>query len=546
MSAICFINNNSLHAQDSTQTKYLKKKVFNDDDFKSWYHKDLVEDTIPGISLDKAYRDILYNRKGKEVIVAVIDTKLDIHHEDLKDQIWVNTDEIPDNNIDDDKNGYIDDINGWDFLSNSKGEFVKYANLECMRVIRKFDSIFADKTEANISKIQKENFAIYQRAKKEYLHRKDEAEDYIKHADNWLNDYYPNAKKTLKKFFPNGEYNILQLDSLLIIKANDSVESHHIKVIRSAMKYDITPEYYAKWRDITKDELNIMLNFKFNEREMIGDNPEDISDTYYGSNKVYGDVPFQHATEVAGVLAAARKNNLGIKGISDNIKIMPVVMVASGDEHDKDVALAIRYAIDNGASIINMSWGKSFSLHKEWVYDAIKYAAEKDVLLVTGSGNSNENSDNEISFPNDYVDKKEIVDNFIVVGASGYFLDKRLTASFSNYGKKTIDIFAPGNKIYTTEANKEYVYSRGTSLASPIVAGVGALIRSYYPDLSATQVKQIILQSGMSYDMNVRVYQKDETQKLVPFSELSKSGKIVNAYNALIMADNISKKKNKK
>jgi len=543
---ISFITSNTLVAQVLNQGKILKNKKLSNDDFKDWFHKDIEKDTIPGISLERAYKELLKNREGLEVVVAVIDTKLDIHHEDIKDQIWVNIDEIPDNNIDDDKNGYIDDVNGWDFLSNTKGEFIKYANLECMRVIRKFDTIFADRAGDAISETQKANFAIYQRAKKEYLQRKDNAEDYIKSADNWLNDYYPNAKKALEKFFPDGDYNISQLDSLLIIKTDDSIQNHHIKVIRTALKYDLTPELYTKWRNITQNELSTMLNIEFNERKIMGDNPEDILDNSYGHNQVYGDVPFQHAISVSGVLAATRSTNLGIMGISDNIKIMPVVMVASGDEHDKDIALAIRYAVDNGAQIINMSWGKNFSTHEDWVQDAIKYAADKDVLLVKVAGNGSRSIDANKYYPRDYLNNKEIVNNFIVVGASSYFLDKRLIASFSNYGKKNVDIFAPGYKVYTTEINNEYAYSSGTSIASPIVSGVAALLRSYYPNLSAVEVKNIILASGVSYEIDVRISKEGDSEELVPFSELSKSGKIVNAYNALIMADNISKKKNKK
>ncbi len=527
-----------LFAQDSLKTTYLQKKYFSDNDYKTWYHKDLKQDTIPGISLDRAYRELLLNKKGKEVIVAVIDTKLDIHHEDLKDQIWINKGEIPNNNIDDDKNGYIDDVNGWDFLSNSKGEFLKYANLECMRIIRKYKLDFDGREEKDLAPGKKEIFKIYQKAKKEYDHNIKESEDFIKSANLWLGEY-PKAKKTLKTLFPNENYKVPQLDSLIKLREKDSLTIHHVKFIRTAINNDITPKLYTKWRDDTEGDLKFMLNMDLKERKIIGDDAEDISDVHYGSNIVYGDVPFQHSTSVTGVLGAIRDNDLGINGISNNIKIMPVVMVASGDEHDKDVALAIRYAVDNGADVINMSWGKTFSLHKEWVYDAIKYAAKNDVLLVTASGNENKNADNEISFPNDNVDDKEIVNNFIVVGASSYFLNKKLTASFSDYGKNNVDVFAPGNKIYTTGINNTYEYSRGTSIASPLVAGIAALIKSYYPNLSAKQIKEIILESGVAYNIDVRVYQEDNSQKLMPFSKLSKSGKIVNAYNALVLADKI-------
>ncbi len=526
-----------------TFSEITKKQKLKEEELKSWHYKDIIEDTIPGISLDKAYRDLIKNKKGKEVIVAIIDTKLDIHHEDIKQQIWINTNEIADNGIDDDKNGYIDDINGWDFLSNPNGEYVTYEHLEAIRIAKKYSSTFEGKSLETISRNQKEAFILFEKAKEAIQEYSNDQKDFINYANDWL-DRYPKAKNNLKKIFPKEEYNISQLDSVINTTQKDSLTQSYLKMIKAAIRYDLTPEYYKKYRDQTEEELKTTVNIDFKERNIIGDNPEDILDISYGSNQVFGDVPFQHSTPVTGILAASRKNNLGSKGIlSKNIKIMPVVMVAAGDEHDKDVALAIKYAVDNGAKVINMSWGKEFSLHAEWVQDAIQYAAKNDVILVHGAGNDASNIDIYDHYPKDHINNKEIVHNYIVVGASSYTLDKKLIAYFSNYGKKNVDIFAPGYKMYTTQINNAYDFSMGTSIAAPVVSGVAALVRSYYPNLKAKEVKEILMKSGVSYNIDVEIKQEDGTKKLVPFSQLSKSGKIVNAYNALLLAEQISKSK---
>lgn len=517
-------------------TKQLSKE-----ELKTWYHKDFDTDTIPGVSLEKAYKEVLAKAKGKEIIVAVLDTKMDIHHEDLKDQIWINTDEIADNGIDDDENGYVDDIHGWDFLSNTKGEFVKYEHLESTRIVRKYNNVFKDKKTADIADNDKEAYALYTKAYKKW------EKDVIKNKETLKNikqtrEAIIQGKAFLDSVYPKKEYKITELDSLIKVHENDSIITNALSEFKVGIQYNLTEERLNKYIGSYQNRTQTMLNLDFDERTIPGDNADDINDNNYGSPIIYGDVPFQHATVVAGTLGAIRSNNVGMKGFSDNIKIMPVVMVASGDERDKDVALAIRYAVDNGAKVINMSWGKTLSQNEKWVNDAIKYAADKDVLLITAGGNENTNNDEVKYYLNDYdSDEKEFVDNFIVVGASTWDIQS-LRASFSNYGKKHVDVFAPGVDMYTTEyGTDKYTSSRGTSLASPVVSGIAGLIRSYYPNLSAKQVKEILLESGTSYDVIVEMKQEDGSVKQVPFSELSKSGKVVNAYNALILAEKMSK-----
>ena len=294
--------------------------------------------------------------------------------------------------------------------------------------------------------------------------------------------------------------------------------------------------------------LNYHLNIDFDGREKVGDNPYDITDLGYGNGNPKNLVKDEsHATHVAGIIAAKRDNSLGIKGVADNVSIMSIRVVPDGDEYDKDIALGIRYAVDNGAKIINASFGKSFSPNAEWVYDALKYAASKDVLFVLAAGNDGNNLDdpNNPNYPNDhqYIKGQEFTNNVITVGALTPYFGEDLMAVFSNYGAENVDVFAPGDDIYSTMPENEYEFQGGTSMAAPMVAGLAALIRSHYPQLSAAQVKKIIMESGIKPKLKVLV--AGDPDYVLPFEQLSKSGKMVNAYNALIMAEKVIKGKTK-
>ena len=495
-----------------------KKAPVSDTDLKRWSHLDIVTDTIPGMSVDRAYAEILKDKKGVKVIVGVIDSGVDIDHVDLKGMIWTNPKEIAGNGIDDDNNGYIDDIHGWNFLGDAENE-----NKELTRIVKKGD----DGSET------------YQLAKAEYDKELAEA------LDNKENvDFIFNADKTIADFLGNKDYTLEELKAVSSPKA-DILQSKYImiNIIGQA-----GPDFHSElneYKTQVYDQLNYSLNLEFDGRKMVGDNPEDIKDTNYGNNIVYGPNPTKenilHGTHVAGIIAQIRHNDLGGDGVANDVSILVVRAVPQGDEYDKDIALAIRYAVDNGAKIINGSFGKSYSPHKEWVYDAIKYAASKDVLIVHAAGNDGDNIDlpEYRNYPNDADDfGNDIANNMITVGALNYTYDGELVANFSNYGTVNVDVFAPGVKIYATVPNNEYKFEQGTSMASPNVAGVAALIRSYYPKLTAPQVKQILMDSGVASPLTVKL---GETKESRVFKDASKSGKMVNAYNALLMADKMSK-----
>lgn len=500
----------------------LKVTDLEGDALKTWSHADLLSDTIPGMSVEKAYRELIGKKRGQTVIVAVLDAGIDVDHEDLDDVMWVNRGERPGNNRDDDNNGYVDDIHGYNFLGESYNE-----QLEATRILRLKIGDAALQAKAK-EKVDKE-YAEAVQGKQQY--------EQILQA-------VTEADAGVKKHLGKTEYTKADVTA---IKTEDETLQRHKAILLQMYNYeDSIPELLEQVNEGIKyfsDQVNYHLNVTFNGREIVGDDPYDITDTNYGNgNPSPRADDEEHGTHVAGIIAAERNNGKGVNGVANNVKIMSIRAVPNGDEYDKDIALGIRYAVDNGAKIINGSFGKYFSPNAEWVYDAIKYAADNDVLLVFGSGNESLDldADTNKSYPNDYRESgKEFVDNVLEVGSLTASYGSEMISSFSNYGKQNVDVFAPGSEIYSTLPGNVYDFQSGTSMASPAVAGVAALIRSYYPKLSAPQVKKIIMESGLS--SKTAVILAGDASNSRPFAEASKSGKMVNAYNALIMADKVSK-----
>jgi cell wall-associated protease len=508
-------------AQISAPLNIKKVAPLNENELKRWSHLDIIKDTIPGMSVDRAYAELLKNKTGIKVIVGIVDSGVDIEHEDLKDVVWTNAKEIPGNGIDDDNNGYIDDIHGWNFL----GDITK-ENLEYERIIKNKNLVDAvtyqaakavnDKkiTDATSGKFRSEQMIVA------------------------LNE----SDATLAKHFGKSVYTI---DEVKAIISEEPVMQKSKATMQQMLSYNLPVADLKVAVQKQLDGFEALLkgdNLKTNYRRVVGDNPDDITDTKYGNNNVMGPDKNEilHGTHVAGIVAQLRNNNIGGDGVADNVQILTVRAVPDGDEYDKDIALGIRYAVDNGAKVINGSFGKSFSPHKQWVYDAIKYAEKKDVLIVHAAGNDAKDIDSYDNYPNDSDDKKtEFADNMITIGALNFEYGDKVVARFSNIGKVNVDVFAPGVKIYATTPNDTYKYLQGTSMASPNVAGVAALIRSYYPKLSASQVKHILMDSGVAITTDVVVGGKPTDVR--SFTALSQSGKIVNAYNALLMAEKMSK-----
>ena len=493
----------------------LKIQPLTEEEKENWGHLDLIQDTVPGMSVDKAYNEILKNRKGKDVIVAVLDSGIDIDHEDLKDQIWVNEDEIPNNGIDDDKNGFIDDVYGWNFLGDGYDE-----QLEFVRTLVKGDTSDPD----------------YKKAEKEY---QKEYEKYANYRANYTQilEQVTKADDIISAYLDSKEYTKADVDT---IKSEDQELSRAVNILKYVYSLDMESAQAFKDEinnDLIQinDRLDYNLNKDFKGRKN-GDDPDDYSKKIYGNNNVRpSEKGEKHGTHVAGIIAAVRNNGLGANGVANNVKIMSVRTVPNGDEYDKDVALAIRYAVDNGASIINTSFGKYYSPHSDWVRDAIAYAGKNDVLIVNAAGNETEDLDNKEVYPNDAVGVgPEVSNTFLSVGSIESSYGSKMVSTFSNFGKVNVDIFAPGGKIYSTVPFSEYEFLSGTSMAAPSTAGVAALIRSYFPKLSAAQVKKVIIDSGLPIKTKVMI--GGDSGNVKPYAELSRSGKIVNAYNALIFA----------
>ena len=502
----------------NAQTFTGKKGKLTEQQLQRWSHLDLAKDSIPGMSVDKMYAELIKDKKGKKVIVGIIDSGVDIEHEDLKSVLWTNKKEIAGNGIDDDKNGFIDDVHGWNFLGNDLHE-----TLEMTRIVKKGD----------------DGSATYKQAKAAYDKKYAEAMQ-----DKQQVDFIINVDKVVQKHLQKEVYTLEEVKAITTTEP----ELTNAKAVMTQILTNAGADFKGQieeYRKYVYDQLNYNLNLELDGRKAVGDNPEDIKNTKYGNNIVFGPDKEEalHGTHVAGIVAQTRNNNLGGDGIANNVEIMTIRAVPDGDEYDKDIALAIRYAVDNGAKVINGSFGKSYSPHKQWVFDAIKYAESKDVLIVHAAGNDGHDLDIEDykNYPNDSEDNKtEIASNFLSIGALSSTYGSKMVAGFSNYGSINVDIFAPGDKIYATVPNNKYKYEQGTSMASPNAAGVATLIRSYYPNLTAAQVKQILMDSGTPL---TNVVTLGETGEKRPFTNASKSGKIVNAYNALVMASQLSKKK---
>ncbi len=560
----------------------------------NWYNLDLVQNGYFGISTEKAYSELLKDLKPKKkIIVAVIDGGVDVNHEDLKEIIWTNTKEIAGNGIDDDGNGYVDDVHGWNFIGSKRGTLA-YDNLELIRIYKKLLPKYGSTIRSTVlDSTEKSEYALFTKVAAEFGKKYDDADQNYR--------YLFAINKVLDSVATVNHKKIPTLEEIELYKADDEMEENVKRIIRSgARKSGGFDKFYKEMKDAYK-EYDVMikynLNPKYDERSvLVGDNYTDSHERIYGNNDVTGPNA-DHGSHVSGIIGATRMNGIGINGISNNVVIMPVRVVPEGDERDKDVANGIRYAVDNGANIISMSFGKSYKWDKGVVDEAVKYAEKKGVLLVHAAGNDNVNVDLEENYPNKYYEGPEAIAyqkaieknkhvnipfkpltnqatdrtmadrrtggksvdldvlrnknlkridslraylphaaNWIEVGASSYKDDADLKASFSNYGKYNVDVFAPGFMIKSTTAGSKYDEFDGTSMAAPVVSGLAALVLSYYPDLKPAELRDIILKSVVKVDHKVR-YKNDRDESVkVPFTDICVSGGIVNAYNALKLA----------
>lgn len=520
---------------------------------KDWFLRDPEIDKVQGLSVEKAYSTLLKDKPSRTIIVAVIDSGVDFDHEDLKEVMWVNPKEIPGNGIDEDKNGYIDDIYGWNFIGGKNGN-VKQDTYELTREYVRLRGKYETIEEKKVAKKDKVEYEYWKVIKDRYTKYKAESETNYKSCTEQLTQYkafYQNLSDAISLVKTTYHIEVISPSMIDTLKNSDPkmrFAKYILSIIYEKEGPDAKPEDLAdelkyiidhngEVCDSYKTAMEYGYNLDFDPRSIVGDNYAVLNETGYGNNNVKGSVPV-HGTHVAGIIAANRKNDIGIKGIADNVKIMALRAVPNGDERDKDIANAIRYAVDNGAHIVNMSFGKDYSPQKEYVDQAVKYAEQKNVLLIHAAGNDNDDNDAKPSYPNRFYNDGKEAKNWIEVGASSWGADESLTAEFSNYGKKSVDFFAPGVEIYSTTPNNTYKEQNGTSMASPAVTGVAALLMSYFPELTAVQVKDILRESTRKFD-NLNVLKPGSTTEKVTLKELSISGGLVNAYEAVKLAISI-------
>ena len=496
-----------------------KKESLGEDERKFWPLMDLRNDSIAGMSVARAHAELIKDQKGEKVIVAVIDSGVDIEHPQLQEVIWINRDEVPNNNIDDDNNGYVDDRHGWNFLG--------AANLENMESVR-------------LQKKEKPGSEAYKKFEEKRLKSVESKKNEVVGIQDMLAQI-KESDSIIKLILGKEDYTL------------EEVEGYSPKTF--ALMEALIFQRFLEENLLTKSKLEIYLegaqtgvnahyNIAFDGRAVVGDDPDDINDTLYGNPNVIGPDKdaANHGTHVSGIIAAVQNNNPGNKSNFEGTEIMVLRAVPDGDEYDKDIALAIRYAVDNGAKIINTSFGKGYSPHKDWVWEAVRHAEKNDVLIINAAGNNGKNIDPgmEKTYITDEENGIELFTNFLTVGAVGHSYNEKQVASFSNFGAVNVDVFAPGDKIWSTVPREKYDFYSGTSMAAPNAAGVAAVIRSFFPKLKAFQVKKILMDSGLPMYPSLK---SPEGETLVNPRSLSASGKTINLYNALIYASNKSYKK---
>lgn len=487
----------------------------------NWYNLDLFDDKVLGASVNKAYQELLANKKVKKtIIVAVIDGGVDIYNMDLQGKIWINEREIPNNKIDDDDNGYVDDINGWNFIGNSKGENIDYETFEYTRIYE------LSGNDENFQKAKQ----LYEAELAKRMKERNELKK--------IEEKYNIAKLTIKVQTGIEINQYSDLKKVAFQTSNNYEVSDAYNFLIQMYKKGFSDKSLLAQKTRNYEFLEKYLNVDFNPRAIIGDNPNEINSYIYGNFDVKGPKA-NHGTSVAGVIAGIRGNSVGVDGIATNVKIMVLRTTPSGDERDKDVALAIKYAVENGADIINMSFGKQLSPQKHFVDDAIKLAERKNVLIIHACGNNGLNIDTNETFPSDYYLDKSEATNFLNVASSGIKKGKEIASKFSNYGQNHVDVFAPGENIISLDTSNTFSIHSGTSLSAPVVTGIAALILSYYPQLTPQELINILMESSLKFNKQ-RVLIPDLINKKrgkVKFSTLSKSGGIVNAYKAIQIAE---------
>jgi subtilisin family serine protease len=497
----------------------------------AWWLLDPEMDNVAGAAVERAYRELLAGREpARTVVVAIIDSGVDTAHVDLRPVLWRNPGEVAGTGRDDDGNGYPDDVYGWNFIGGPDGRNVDADTYELTRLyaacavpgdtepVPAAVGARGPGTEHDCDRIAAE-FREKRAETEEMLPRLREMAQVTemvwaileRHVGGDLTRDRVHAIATPRRDVMQARDIYLELDG-----------------------YGINPDLVRKEIERVGKRLEYSYDPAFDPRPIVGDDYEDVTERFYGNADVTGP-DAAHGTGVAGIVAAVRDNGSPVSGVASAARIMVIRAVPDGDERDKDVANAIRYAVDNGAHIINMSFGKGYSPQKAAVDAAVRYADERGVLLVHAAGNDARDLGTEDSFPSQFYLDGDTARHWIQVGASSWHGGDRLAAVFSNYGVGQVHVFAPGVDILSTAPGDEYEAASGTSFAAPVVSGLAALLMSYFPELSGADVRRIILESATPLGERTVLVPGDE-ERSVRFMELGATGGIVNAYEAVRMA----------
>jgi len=499
-----------------------------------WYHLARAERRIPGLATQKAYDTLLPNRAPQDtVVVAIIDSGVDIEHEDLSAEVWTNADEVPGNNEDDDGNGYVDDAHGWNFIGGPDGENVNQDTYELTRIYADLRARFQGVDSSAVAAEERAAYQRYQTIRAEFRDEKQQAQQRLRNVRK-TRDAVDMASTMLRKHLSTDTLTQAKVES---VSGSTRQVQRSRDVLMRLYRQGLSPSDVQEYYDALKRRVDYNYDPDFTPRSIVDDDYSDKAERIYGNSDVTGP-DAGHGTHVAGIVGATRTNDLGIRGVARGVRIMSVRAVPNGDERDKDVANAIRYAVDNGADVINMSFGKAYSPHKDVVDAAVRYADSSGVLMVHAAGNDGADVDSVSSFPTRYYESGGRADLWIEVGASSWKADSTLAAPFSNYGDETVDVFAPGDAIYSTTPNNAYERNSGTSMAAPMVSGLAALLMAHYPDLTAAQVREIVLDTAPRFrDVMVS---KPGSSTRVRFGTLSRTGAVVSAFEALQRAESIA------
>ena len=492
-----------------------------------WYHLDRVPRSGPGLNTEAAYQTVLQDRDPQDTVrVAIIDSGIDIEHEDLAAETWTNADEVPGNGVDDDGNGYVDDMHGWNFIGGPDGEHVNQDTYELTRLYADLRKRFADADSADVASTDREAYRRYRELKQTFQKKRKQAEQRLARVEK-AQTAVQNSVQILKKHL---ETDTLTAEVVRSVSSPQRTVQRAQKTLRYFYNQGLSPDDLREYKDQLERQVEYNYNPDFDPRPIVGDDYADKTGRQYGNNDVEGPDAI-HGTHVAGIVGATRQNDLGTDGIARGVRLMPIRAVPNGDERDKDVANAIRYAVENGADVINMSFGKSYSPHKEVVDAAVQYADSMGVLMVHAAGNDGENVDSTDNYPSPSYQENGRAQRWIEVGASSWKGGKQLAAPFSNYGADRVDVFAPGHSIYSTVPDDQYERNDGTSMAAPMVSGLAALIMAHYPSLSAIEVRSVILDTATPY--RDRQVTRPGGTATARFGALSETGAIVNAKSAL-------------